>query len=202
MSSYTVALQDGFADTMDIKPGRKEIQFRYRVDYGTSNLTLLKRIRLMTSSLDFFIPDGIKAVGENVQYAGLVGEPGKQFLHFSGKNLPKNSQAALTLEGSLPEKKPFKGIAPVLAIALVGVGFIYILLRRGKKPVETKKEIEADPEKKLTLQEERQNILWAIAELDDQMDSGQISPEEHDKKRRLLKERVVALTRTMKGKGV
>jgi hypothetical protein len=83
----------------------------------------------------------------------------------------------------------------------VGVGFIYILLRRGKKPVETKKEIEADPEKKLTLQEERQNILWAIAELDDQMDSGQISPEEHDKKRRLLKERVVALTRTMKGKG-
>lgn len=201
MSGYIVQLPDGFADTMGIKPGRKEIQFRYKVDYGTSNLTLPKRINLMTSSLDFFIPDGIKAVGENVQYAGLVGEPGKQFLHFSGKNLPKDSQAALTLEGLLTKKKSFKGIAPILAIALVGIGLIYPLLRRRKKPGETKKEIEADSEEELTLQEERQNILRAIAELDDLMDSGQISPEEHHKKRRLLKERIVALTQTMKEKG-
>ena len=45
------------------------------------------------------------------------------------------------------------------------------------------------------LQEERQSILRAIADLDDQMDSGLISPEEHEKKQSDLKERALEVTK-------
>jgi len=202
MSCCIVEMQDGFADTMDIKPGRKEIQFAYKVDYRASSLNLSKRINLMTDSLDFFIPDqGIQVEGENIQYAGLIGAPEKQFLHFSGKGLAKGSQVALNLEGLPWGRRFFKGIIPILGVALMGLGLIYPLIRRRKRAGESKIKTEQESSAKSMLQEERQSILQAIAELDDQMDSGQIAPKEYDKKRCALKQRAVEATRTLQSIG-
>lgn len=197
MNCCIVEMQDGFADTMDIKPGKKEIQFAYKVDYKASSLNLSRRINLMTDSLDFFIPDqGIRAKGENIQYAGLIGEPEKQFLHFSGKGLAKGSQVALNLEGLPWGRRFFKEIIPILVVALMGLGLIYPLIRRWKRSSESEMETGQESRGRPMLQEERQNILQAIAELDDQMDSGQISPAEYDNKRGALKERAVEAAQT------
>ena len=202
MTCCIVQMQDGFADSMDIKPGKKEILFAYKVDYKASSLNLSKRINLTTDSLDFFIPDqGIQVEGENIQYAGLIGEPEKQFLHFSGKKLAKGSQVALNLEGLPWGRRFFKGIVPILGVALMGLGLIYPLIRRRKRAGESKIKTEQESSAKSMLQEERQNILSSIAQLDDQMDSGQISPEEYNKKRLVLKERAIEATRTLQGMG-
>jgi len=202
MTCCIVQVQDGFADSMDIKPGKKEILFAYKVDYRASSLNLSKRINLMTDSLDFFIPDqGIRAKGENIQYAGLIGESEKQFLHFSGKKLVKGSQVALNLEGLPWGRRFFKGIIPILVVALMGLGLIYPLIRRRKRAGESKIKTEQESSAKSMLQEERQNILSSIAQLDDQLDSGQISPEEYNKKRLVLKERAIEATRTLQGMG-
>ena len=201
MTCCIVQMQDGFADSMDIKPGKKEILFAYKVDYRASGFNLSKRINLTTDSLDFFIPEGIRAKGENIQYAGLIGEPEKQFLHFSGKKLAKGSQVALNLEGLPWGRRFFKGIVPILGVALMGLGLIYPLIRRRKRAGESKIKTEQESSAKSMLQEERQNILSSIAQLDDQMDSGQISPEEYNKKRLVLKERAIEATRTLQGMG-
>ncbi|MEE9566599.1 MAG: hypothetical protein V3W17_03780, partial [Desulfobacteria bacterium] len=70
------------------------------------------------------------------------------------------------------------------------------LIRRWKRSSESKMKTGQESRGRSMLQEERQSILQAIAELDDKMDSGQISPAEYDKKRRALKERAVEATRT------
>jgi hypothetical protein len=215
MSSYVVQVEDGLADTMDIKPGRKEILFGYRIDKKISGSKLSKSINLATDSLSFFIPGELRVKGENIQYVGLVGETGRQFAHFSGKKLARGSRVALKFENSPWAKDFFKGIvpvqgkivpilgriAPILGVILMGLGLIYPLIRRRKRPKGTKMVKGQGSKGESLLQEERQNLLWDIAELDDHLDSGQISPEEHAKKRRVLKEGVVELTRTLKSKG-
>jgi len=40
-----------YEPTEDIKPGRKEIVFAYKIDYGFSSATLLKEINLITKTL-------------------------------------------------------------------------------------------------------------------------------------------------------
>lgn len=196
MSCCIVELQDGFADTMDIKPGKKELHFQYKIDYKTSSLALSKKINLMTGSLDFFIPNrGIRASGENVQYAGLMGKPEEQFLHFTGKMLAKGIQVALKLE-SMPKKSiSLKGIAPILAVALFAFAMAYPFIRKRRKATHrVKMEKKEESREKMTLQEQRENLILAMAELDDQLDAGQISSEEHEEKRRVLKEKVFKLT--------
>jgi len=198
MSCCIVELQDGFADTMDIKPGKKEILFAYKIDYGASSIDLRKRVSLRTDSLNFFIPDqGIRAKGENIQYAGLIGEPENRFLHFAAKELAKGSQVVLTLKGFPWGREFFKRIAPILGVSLMGLGLAYPLIRRRKKSDGTDLKTAQGSKGKSMLQDEREGMLRAIAELDDQLDSGQISREEHDKKRRVLKEKVIKIMETL-----
>ena len=197
MSCCIVEIQDGFVDTMDIKPGKKEILFAYKVDPAASSIDLEKKVNLRTDSLSFFIPDqGIRAKGENIQYAGLIGEPGNRFLHFTAKELAKGSQIVLNLKGFPWGKRLLSRVTPILAGILIASGLVYPLVRRRKKSGETTMEREEGPEEKSKLQQERQDILRAIAELDDQLDSGQISPEEHERRRRVLKEKVIPMTET------
>jgi hypothetical protein len=66
-----------------------------------------------------------------------------------------------------------------------------------KKYGESKLKIEEEPKEESTLHDERQNILWAIAELEDQLDSGKISPEVHEEKRWILKEKALEVTKTL-----
>ncbi len=200
MSCCIVETQDGFADTMDIKPGRKEYQFAYKIDYGSSSIDLRKTVNLPTASLDFFIPNqGIRAEGENLEYAGLIGEPGNQFLHYAAKELVKGSQVVLSLKGFPWGKRFFRKILPLLGIALMGLGLAYPLIRVGRRKRLDENETKAgdQPREEPTPQEERGAVLLAIAELDDQFDSGKISQEEHDKKRRALKEKAIRITESV-----
>ncbi len=187
---------------MDIKPGRKKYQFAYKIDHGSSTIDLRKTINLPTASLDFFIPkQGIRAEGENLEYAGLIGEPGNQFLHYTAKELVKGSQVVLSLKGFPWGKRFFKKILPLLGIALMGLGLAYPLIRIGRRKRLDENETEAgdQPSGELTSQEERKKILLAIADLDDQLDSGKISQEDHHKKRRVLKEQAVKITEALQG---
>lgn len=202
MSCCIVETEDGFADTMDIKPGRKDVVFAYKVDYGRSSLSFSKKINLLTHSLNVFVPDrGIRATGENLEYVGLIGEPENRFLHFARANLAKGSQVLLTLKGLPWQRKFLRRAAPILGIALLALGLLYPVIRRRRKPSGDETERDERPKSRSSLNRERRNLLQAIAQLDDDLDSGHVSREEHERKRRLLKERVVQITETLQGAG-
>ncbi len=198
MSCCVVDIADGFIDTMDIKPGKKEYLFAYKIDSGSSKVDLRKKVNLRTASLNFFIPDkGLRAKGENIEYVGLIGEPGNQFLHYAAKELAKGSQVVVSLKGLPWGKRFFKKIVPILGAALLGVGLAYPLIRRRKGSNGGETEASDGPKGKLTPEEERQDILVAIAELDDQFESGKIAQEEHDEKRRALKKKAIKITESI-----
>ncbi len=199
-SSYLVETEDGFVDTLDIKPGRKEVIFGYRIGPTASTITLVKKVYATTGSLDFLIANlkGIQAEGENLEYLGLIGEPGKQYLHFSGKQLSSGMQVTLRLNNNPPQQTTSATeIVPVLGIILLCLGVISPLILRRKKSDGHKMGTDEEATTTPTLQKERQHILLTIADLDEQLDVGQISAEEHDEKRHLLKEKVVELTKIL-----
>lgn len=198
-SAFVVKTERGMSDTLGIKPGRKEILFAYKINYGNEGFNLSKKITLATDSLDFFVPKGIPVQGKNVQYAGLIGESGKEFAHFSGKNLSKGATVGIIFERLGKTKKSIKGLAVTIGVVIVGLGLAYPLIRRRKRTDEIEGyewEVETEEE---SPEEERTSLLMAMAELDDQLDAGEISEEEHDKKRRALKEKVIEVTRAGEG---
>lgn len=198
MKCCVVNISDGFVDTMEIRPGKKKYSFAYKINYGFSGIDLRKKINLRTSSLNFFIPNqGIRAKGENIEYVGLVGKPERQFLHFESKDIPEGSQVSLKLKGLPWAKKFSKKIVPFLLVLFMILGLIYPFIRRRKKHGGTEIKAGSQVDKEPPLQKERQDILLAIAELDDQLESGQISPEEHSKRRHILKEQAIKITKTL-----
>jgi len=162
-----------------------------------SKIELAKTIHLITDSFDVFVPDtGTRAESQDLEYVGLVGEPGQQFLHFSGKQFAKGSQIAFTLQNLPRKKRAFKIFAPSVGIILLGLGFLYPLIRHWKLSDE-RNAADMETGAPSGFPEERQRLLWAIAELDEQLESGEISSEEHSRKRQRLKKNVIELTRTL-----
>ncbi len=197
MSCCIVQAEDGLIDTMDIKPGRKEIRFAYKVDYGSSRYELSKRLSAKTESIDFLIPDqGIKAKSDMLEFRGSMGNPGQRFLHLSGKDLAKGSRIVLELRG-LPWGKGFFKLAIVGLVAVImGVGLAYPFMRKWKR-----KEESGEPDiigsERVTLAGQKEELLRDIAHLDDLFESGEIDPEEYRSKREQMMEKAREIAREL-----
>jgi hypothetical protein len=195
MSCCIVKTEEGFVDTMDIKPGVKEIVFSYRIDYGPSTYKLSKPVYTKTELVNFFVPEKEIGAKSNVlQLNGPVGEKGQRFLHFAGKNLTPGSQIVVELSGLPQTGRLVKyGIVTLVFLTLAG-GFAYPFLRRRRRAPEVEEE-----EVGSTLLEQRQEALQEIAQLDHSFQSREIDPDEYRSRRKEVVTRAVMITREMKG---
>jgi hypothetical protein len=199
MGCCIVQTKDGFIDTMDIKPGRKEIRFSYKLDYGSSRYELSKRLYAKTESIDFLIPDkGIKATSDTLELKGTFGNPGQRFLHLSGKDLAKGSRIVVELRG-LPRGKGFLKLAIVGLVAVImGAGLAYPFMKKWVRKGESG-EPDIIRSERVTLVDEREELLRNIAHLDDLFESGKIDPEEYRSKRKEMMETAKELTGQLGG---
>ncbi len=197
---YTFGTEDGLIDTMPIPPGEKRIEFFYRLDSARSTLPLTRIVHLSTRSFDLFIStgSGIQAESRDLDNVGLIGEPDAKFLHFSAKQLSSGSRIAFTLHNLPREKTPFN-IFALFGILAVGLGVSYPLIRRWTATTTIGQTVHDEDSRKdlAELREERRRQLLAMAELDNRLESGQISSEEHRLKRQTLKQHVVELTKML-----
>lgn len=197
MSCCIIQTEDGFIDTMDIKPGKKEIRFSYKVDYRYSRYELRKRLYTKTEFIDFLIPDqGIRAKSDMLEFRGAVdnpGNPGQRFLHLSGKGLTKGSQVVVELRGLAWGKGLFKVGIVGLVVVIMGIGLAYPFMRK-----RTGKEAGVIGPKRAIPGDRRQELLWEIAYLDDLFESGEIAPKEYRSRRKRIMEEVKEVTRLLR----
>jgi hypothetical protein len=198
MGCCIVQTEDGFIDTMDIKPGRKEIRFSYKVDYGSSRYKLSKRLYAKTESIDFLIPDkGIKAKSDMLEFRGSMGNPGQRFLHLKGKDLVKGSRIVLELKGLPWGKGLFKMAVVGLVVVIMGAGLSYPFMRKWLRRGESGGPGIMGPEQPTPV-DRRQELVQEIAYLDDLFESGEIDPEEYRSKRKQMMEEVKEITREVR----
>lgn len=179
--------QGGFVDIMQVMPGAKEVAYSYKVKYGSSAYSHSAMFYYPTMSFDLLV----KGANVDVSSDQLTEEEpldvgGKQFIHFSGKNIAPGTPLAVRLSG-LP--KSDQGTSKWLAIALVllfaSFALGYVLLRRRPQPV-----VSGD-----NLDQRRQRLLSDIAQLDDDFENGKISEELYQKARSEKKAQLVRLMR-------
>jgi hypothetical protein len=187
--------EDGFIDTTAIKPGIKRMAFTYTINSTETNYKFTKRVNLKTDNLDFFFPDsGVRVKSEQLELAGPVTNFGNRFLHLSGKNFIAGSRIIVEIGGLSSPGNLFKWVIIGLVAVLIGTGFTLSFMKRGRDHEEDEQgDWTVEPDE-INLTQQRQEVLQAIAELDDLCESGGIKPEEYQAERDQLLQKTIELT--------
>lgn len=197
MSCCVVKTEEGFSDTMEVKPGAKKILFSYTLSYRGSNYQFTKGIPLKTDNIDFFFPDkGIKVKSDQLQFEGTLGDSAGRFSHLSGKNFPKGSQIVIEFHGLPWMKNLFKWVIVGLVIVLIGAGFAIPFIKR--RQYQNEGDEQTSGPDIINLYEQKQAVLQAIAELDDLSEAGGVDSEEYQIKRAELLKKATEITKQLK----
>jgi len=197
MPCCVVKTEEGFSDTMDVKPGMKKILFSYTVNYRGSTYQFIKGIPIKTDSIDFFFPDkGIKVKSDQLEFKGTLGDSAGRFSHLSGKNFPKGSQIVIEFHGLPWIKNLFKWVILVLVIVLIGAGFAIPFIKRRQYQDEGDEQTSVPDI--INLYEQKQAVLQTIAELDDLSESDGVNSEEYQIKRTELLKKAKEITKQLK----
>lgn len=113
----------GFATQMPVQPGRQEVTFAYRINYGAGRYVLTKTLPYAVGSFQVQVPADI--AGSAVGLAELPPEAqtgGSNFRQFGGRDLPARTTIALHLQ-NLPGA-PLPVLAEPVRWGALGVGLL------------------------------------------------------------------------------
>ena len=192
MECCVLPAQGGFIDTMDVKPGDKEVAFTYPVKYSSSSYILTKRVDYATESFHLLIQDrGIEVSSQQlVREEPWTSSSGVRYLHFITQNVSPGTTISVTLSG-LPHSTSLASLKWVaLGLMVVALGFSLSYTQRRKRQPATQA---ASPGAQAAL-------LQEIAQLDDDFEAGKIPEAEYSRARAQKKTRLIDLNRRLEGK--
>jgi len=159
----------GLQDTMDVKPGMRQIAYSYTLPYARSDLRIARTLDYRADRVEIFgkMPSQMQVVPLTSQPA-VTTEQGS-YARFSGEGVPARGEISILLSGlpvtsSTARRLTIAAFAGVIAAALA-----YPLLRRTRR----KAVRAAEP----TTQEA---LVAAIARLDDEFEAGQVSRPQYE----------------------
>ncbi len=204
MECCVVPGEQGFLDTMDVKPGERQVAFSYALDPSGGSVKFIRPVDYRTEAVEVFIPEGpVKFSGEGLRQVGVVSGQDQRFRRFTGTSLEAPAAIALTLD-SLPALgggwKPY-AYASVGIVLLAGVAYPFVRRRRtgfstpssGPGHPTPARVGAARVESPLTATEltlRKVELVAALAELEASHEAGRITEKEY---RRLRQEKRKAL---------
>lgn len=204
---------DGWADTVPLRPGQSSLSLlaRYTLPYDDA-LTISHPVHYDVRNTNLVLPDaGVNLSGDGWQegepqamgQAGLfhtftrTGVPAEQTISFSLQGEPRLAAAAAP-GANVPLRNQTSELligAGVLLLALA-IGAYSVRLWRQNRPVPEDSRLlavdEAD-EVQPNVTQRRQELLQAIAALDDAYEAGELPATEYEQQREALKEELVAI---------
>ncbi len=131
MECCIVPGEQGFVDTMDVKPGERQVVFSYALAHTAGPLQFVRPVDYPTEAVEVFVPEGAARISaEGLKPVGVVSGQDRRFQRFTGPSLEAPAAIALTFD-NLPE---IGGSMRPYAYASVGIlllaGVTYPLVRR------------------------------------------------------------------------
>ena len=184
----------GFADTAPFLPGKREAAFSYMLDYMDQNYTFLKPLAYPTSRINVLVSD----IGAQIGAPGLANQrtldiEGKKFLLLSGEGLKQGQTLEVQLTGLPLAQGEAKGAADNLKLAAVGLPVVALglalvfFLMRSRRP-----QMQPAPVA-VAIDDEKVQLIQALAELDDTYEAGRIAEPEYQRLRAQKKHRLAEL---------
>jgi|DewCreStandDraft_3_1066083.scaffolds.fasta_scaffold05994_2 hypothetical protein len=174
-------------DTMDVKPGTRQIAYGYTLPFSGSRISLERPLDVRTDSLEFLVPDiGVTVQSTQLASKGVLETSSGRYLRYSGVRLKPGDRITITLEGLPARPRSLRALAFALILAFLGAVLTYPLLRR-----------RSQAEKPSILGEEKRlELLREIADLDDRFEAGELPEEEYRTLRAQRKAELIALSKT------
>ncbi len=200
-----IETEDGFADTVSIRPGAGsyELLYAYEMPYDRK-LDLVQPMSVPVNAVVVLVPeDGIKVKGETLVDEGTRDVQGAQYRLFNGGSIPAGSELSLSISGRPSTTAPTitAGSSTNLVIGLGIFGLTLILagvfLYRRSRSAES--EAEDEPDSAVTQadtefeSESAETLMDAIIALDDQYQAGQLPESAYLERRAKLKQRLSAV---------
>ncbi|MFQ6059047.1 MAG: hypothetical protein ACE5MB_09255 [Anaerolineae bacterium] len=203
MGASVIPTEEGFFDTLPVLPGMRQILLSYDLPYDSTTYRFAKTLEYSTTSLNILVAD----VGVQVSTDQLIPrEPrevsgGARYLHFAGQNLARGAELVIQFS-NLPQRVSGEEVTPPLGgqetLKWVGLGLAvlaaafalgYPLLRR-RWAVEEVEE---------PLEREKEELLLALARLDDAFEAGEIPEVDYQRQRGEIKARLIEVMRALRG---
>lgn len=198
-----VETADGFMDTEPVVPGRGTLQvaFSYLLPYDGSRRVLSTTLQYPAQAVNAFIADvGPQLLSEQLSLMGTMDTGPRPFIAYVGQDFAKGDTIALEISGAPQEpaapstsegggsKLAYVFIIGALALFLVALAVAYPSLRR-------KGAAEPAAVSPVASEDEVDELLIAIADLDDAFEAGELNEEVYRQRRQALKARLLELER-------
>jgi len=188
----------GFADTEAVLPGvgATQILFSYDVPYDGKKLDLNLTTAYPVRSVNVLAPEGgVQLSSAQLSAAGTRATQGGNMLNFVGGSLAAGQSLALQLSGApafAPTEASAEGVSPlliasaILLLAAAGiVAFVWLRQQRAASELAEVEDVDA----------RREELLDAIAALDDDFEVGRVRESDYRRERATLKAELVELTK-------
>lgn len=193
----------GLADTEAVTPGpgAAQVLVSYDLPYDGSKLDVNLTMMYPVRNVNVLVPaSGVKLDSAQLAAAGTRPTQGGNMLNYVGGNLAAGQSLALHLSGAVnavptdEASAASSGVSPALiagaVLLLVAAGVIaFVWLRQQRATAELAKE-EIDPEAR------REELLDAIAALDDDFEARRVREVDYRRERAALKAELVELIKT------
>lgn len=196
-----VQTADGYADTLPVIPGQSTLQviLSYVIPYDPASTRLTTTFLYPARAVNVFLSDsGVEMSSQQMVLMGTMGTGAQAYIGYVGQNFAKGDTLALEFKGAAKARgtttTPAGGmsttgyvlIAGGLVLLLVALAVAYSATRR-RQPVVA---AGAEP---LPCDDECEEILAAIADLDDLFESGELDEDTYRRRRQALKARLLEI---------
>jgi hypothetical protein len=199
------SMPDGIASTDPVRPGRREIAFNYDLPYTSSTLDLTRSFAFPVSAFTLYVPSDIGAVvPDGIALPTLAELGGRQYRQYVVNQVAPGTEVRLRLTGlpaPLFARPRDLGLAVAGATAVVLLTCLVVAVRRRQQSVPSPVEVRPSETVTLSLPASagRQALVQAVAQLDEQFESGAIDEAAYRAERAEKKARLLALTRSSAG---
>lgn len=172
MECCVFVTEGGLVDTMDVEPGMREIAYVYTLPSGRGALAMTRRLDYPSERVEVFGPRTFTMTVSPLQPQQDVKTDQGTYARFSSAPLGAGAEVRLTLSGLPVPRSGARRMAIAAFAGIVAAALAYPLLRKRTKPAPR-------PANGQT----RDELIAAVAALDDRFDAGQIPEAEYRERR-------------------
>jgi hypothetical protein len=199
-SGRFVQTATGFADTLPVIPGQGTLQvvFTYYLPYNPTSTVVATTFLYPCKTVNVFVSDtGVEMHSSQMILMGQMGSGAQAYVGYVAQNSAKGDSLSLEFKGEVKggsAHTPSGGglsstgialIAGGSALLLVASAFAYPALRRKQPPAAATED--------LPCEDECEELLAAIADLDDLFEAGELDEEPYQRRRQALKARLLEI---------
>lgn len=195
MDCCVFAAPGGLVDTMDVKPGMREIAYSYTIPYARRDLTIGRLLDYPTDRVEVF-----GSAASQLRVTPLEAMPPVQtdqgtYTRFSSASLNPSAEVAISLSGLPLASSNTRRVALAAFAGIIAAALAYPLLRRRPAPSGAGR---CQPQSRRT-PETREQLVATIAALDDRFEAGEIAEADYHRQRERNKARLRRLMEREEG---